>query len=314
MRITVIGHLCLDTIQHSDGRETQSYGGIFFSVVALANLLGPGDTVQPVFGVGKNEYDALIAQLNTYHNLDPSGIFKFEGPTNQVRLVYANTAERTERSDHISEPIPLRRIQPYLDADMILMNMISGFDITLETLDEIRMEVREHHTPIYLDVHSLTLDLKNDFTREHRPVQAWRRWLFMIHAAQLNEREAATLTPERLDEPSLANHALALNTKALVITRGERGCTAFVDERKHVRRFDVPGIPNGQPSVDPTGCGDVFASAYCAHYMKTRDVSASVHFANRVGAAKARLAGSSDLNALSSFRLMELSREENNVS
>ena len=314
MKITIIGHICLDTILHPDGVETRSFGGIFFSVVAMANLLGPRDTVYPVFGVGRDDYEHLMERLKSYPNIDPSGIYKFDGPTNHVRLVYTSAAERVECSKDISQPIPLNKIQPYLKVNMILVNMISGFDITLETLDEIRMEVREHHAPLYLDVHSITLDLKDDFTREHRPVPEWRRWLFMVHAAQLNEQEAATLTPERLDDASFANHALALNTNALVITRGEQGCTMFITEHKHVQRHDIAGIPTGPSSVDPTGCGDVFAAAYCAHYMKTGAMLPSVEFANRVAAAKARFAGSSEIDSLSSFRLTELSKERSGVA
>src|SRR5258706_10551312 len=89
MKITIIGHLCLDVIRHPDGTETQSYGGIFFSVATLANLLGPKDSVKPVFGVGKGDYDAFIDRLKSYPNVDTSGVFVFNGPTNQVSLIYA---------------------------------------------------------------------------------------------------------------------------------------------------------------------------------------------------------------------------------
>src|SRR4051812_21958003 len=48
MTITVIGHLCLDVIDHADGTQTHSHGGIFFSLATLANLLGEKDTIYPV--------------------------------------------------------------------------------------------------------------------------------------------------------------------------------------------------------------------------------------------------------------------------
>lgn len=302
--ITVIGHLCLDVIHHHDGKETQGYGGIFFSAAALANLCSPKDTIFPVFGVGKEDYDKLIERLSLYPNIDVSGIYKMNGPTNQVHLYYSDNKERVECSKFISEPVPIKKIRPKLAVDMILINMISGFDITLETLDEIRMEVREKHTPIYMDVHSLTLGIKEDFTRFHRPVEVWRRWLFMIHGAQMNEDEARILTADKLDEESLARHTLALNTKVLNITRGERGCTTFVDEHKHLHRADIPGIPV-QGAVDPTGCGDVFAAAYCAHYVFSGDIGASVQFANRIASVKAGMNGSVEIDKLASFKLSE---------
>jgi sugar/nucleoside kinase (ribokinase family) len=300
MKITVIGHLCLDIIQHADGTETRSPGGIYFSVATLANLLSRSDTILPVFGVGKNDYDEIITLLQRYPNVDASAVFKFNGPTNQVRLEYKDKRERVECSTNIAEPIPIKKIRPQLDVDVILINMISGSDITLETLDEIRMDARETKTPIYMDVHSLTLGIREDFTRFHRPVEAWRRWLFMIHGAQLNEEEARVLAEGHYDEDGLAKQVLALNTKTFIITRGERGCTAFVDSQKHVQRHDTPGVPIEQ-SIDPTGCGDVFAAAYCAYYGKSKDVVASAAYANAVAARKAGLAGSSAIDALAAI-------------
>lgn len=304
MKILVTGHLCLDVIHHSDGTETQSPGGIFFSVAALANLLPRSDTVVPVFGIGKNDYDRIIGLIEKYPNIDTSAIFRMNGPTNQVHLYYKDEKERVECSKNISEPIPIKKIRLHLDADMILVNMISGFDLSLETLDEIRMEVRDAHIPLYMDVHSLTLGINEDFTRFHRPVEAWRRWLFMIHAAQMNEEEAAVLSEERYGEDGLAKQVLALNTKALIITRGEKGCTAFVDSHKHIQRHDCPGIRLEKP-VDPTGCGDVFAAAYCASYMRTKDILSSLTFANKIAARKAELAGSDHIDLLSSHALIE---------
>ena len=309
MKVTVIGHLCVDLIRHADGTETRSPGGIFFSVAALANVLPITDTIQPVFGVGKDEYDSIIEQLQRYPNVDVSGIFRISGQTNHVELLYKDSKERIECSRYIAEPIPFKKVKPYLETDMVLINMISGFDISLETLDQIRMEVREEHIPIYMDIHSLTLGINDDFTRYHRPVEAWRRWLFMIHAVQMNEEEAAILTTEGFTEDGLARQILALNTKAFIVTRGERGCTAFIDTRKHIERHDIAGIPAGE-QVDPTGCGDVFASAYCAHFMKSRDTIASLTFANQIAARNAQLIGSGDIDVLASFRLEEIRQEQ----
>jgi sugar/nucleoside kinase (ribokinase family) len=242
--------------------------------------------------------------MRSYPNVDVSGIYKFNGPTNSVHLYYNADQKRSECSEHIAEPIPWKKIKPSLDTDMILINMISGFDVTLETLDMIRMEVREAHVPIYFDVHSLTLGLNEDFTRDHRPVSEWRRWLFMIHAVQLNEEESQILTPDTLDEQNLAHQVLTLYTKALIVTRGKNGCTVFIDEHKRTKRFDVDGISAGD-RIDPTGCGDVFGAAYCARFLYSKNIAASVEFANRVAAFNAQSPGSAGIDMLSSFRLEE---------
>ena len=120
----------------------------------------------------------------------------------------------------------------------------------------------------------------------------------------MNEDEAKALTPERLDETALAKHTLALNTKVLNITRGHRGCTTFTDEHKKLHRCDIGGIDVAR-TIDPTGCGDVFAAAYCAHYMKTTDIFSSAQFANRVAACKAGMPGSEQIDELSAFRVQK---------
>jgi hypothetical protein len=90
MVITVIGHLCKDVVHLPDEKEQQqeSFGGILFTVLTLANLMSERDLIQPIFGVGQSDYDALMEQLKAYKNIDTSGIFKFKGTTNQVHLFY----------------------------------------------------------------------------------------------------------------------------------------------------------------------------------------------------------------------------------
>ena len=302
MTITVTGHLCLDEIHHPDGKITGSYGGIFFAVATLSLVLPPGDTVRPVFGVGKDDHAQFLEALSAFPNVDASGIYRMPGPTNRVSLLYNSGSERVEVSRDISEPIPLKKIAPALDADLVLVNMISGFDVTLETLDEIRMRTRDKNIPVYFDVHSLTLGVRGNFERFRRPVDTWRRWLFMLNAVQVNEAEAASLAPGGYDEADFVRQALALNTRALCITRGSGGCTVYVNEKKHIVRTDIAGVPT-RSAVDPTGCGDVFGAAYCAHVVRSGDPAAAAGFANSVAAAKAEITGSSDLGRLSFFRL-----------
>ena len=271
--------------------------------------MGPEDRVFPVFGVGKADYDKFIERLGVYANVETDGIYKFSGPTNLVHLQYKNEQDRVECSQNIAEPIPWKKIAPRLDTSMVLINMISGFDISLETLDSLRMEIREKHIPVYMDVHSLTLGMNSDFTRFHRPVEAWRRWLFWLHAAQMNEEEAAVVPPERFDEPTFAKQVLALNTKALVVTRGAKGYTAFIDEHKQTHRVDRPAFHDG-PVADTTGCGDVFAASYCAHYVKSQNVLDAADFANRVAGTKIQQTGSSEIDKLSALRLRGSARKE----
>ena len=59
-----------------------------------------------------------------------------------------------------------------------------------------------------------------------------------------------------------------------VVTDHRNGCIVWEDSRQtRYPAFDVP-------EVDPTGAGDVFATAFLLRYAETRDPAAGARFAN----------------------------------
>ena len=295
MKILVVGHFCMDRIHPESGNPVESYGGIYYSVMTLASLLGKDDSVVPVFGVNKSDYGPLLDHLGQFSNIDTLGIFKFEEPTNRVELFYGNKAERREQSTNIAAPIPYKKIRRYLSADGILLNMISGFDLTLETLDQIRMTVRSHGIPIHFDFHSLTLGVTGDNGRVRRPLVDWRRWAFMTDTVQLNEEEAAGLSEQPMTERELAGHLLTLSVKGVVVTKGKSGATVYSNEKKKIVSSDVPA--EGRVSVaDATGCGDVFGAAFLLEYLRTKDLQAAARAGNEIAGRKATTVGSGRLH------------------
>jgi sugar/nucleoside kinase (ribokinase family) len=304
MNIAVIGHLCLDEIHFSqsagNGSTTrEGFGGILFSVATLSSLAGPDDVIFPVFGVGDKEYEEFKHTLGAFPNVDASGVFKFKGNTNRVLSFYdADNKSRTECPKHISDPIPFAKIKPYLDADGILINMESGFDITLETLDAIRMTVRDARTPIHFDFHSLTLGIDQESKRFRRPLTDWRRWCFMLNSIQMNQEEALGLTAEHYDEPTLVNQLMPLMVNALVITRGDRGATAILQENKKLTYCQVPGVSRG-PVLDTNGCGDVFGAAFFYHSLHNKNYAGSAEFANQAAALKSTFVGVEGIRGVS---------------
>ena len=294
MNILVIGHLCLDVIRPISGPETRSYGGIYYTVITLASLMQKSDKVIPIFGVNKNDYQPLIDHLAQFPAVDTSGIFKFDEPTNTVHLYYENTESRTERSVNIAKPIPYSRIRRHLSVNGILVNMISGSDIELETLDHIRIAVRSHNIPIHLDVHSLTLGVNESNGRFRRPVEEWRRWAFMMDTVQLNEEEILGLTREGLTEEQTAGHLLTLGIKGVVVTRGSKGASVYQNEKKHLLRKDIKGIAVDNVT-DTTGCGDIFGAAFFWRYMETMNLEESCALANKVAASRVGSPGANRL-------------------
>ena len=301
MIITAIGHLCKDVIHYPNEKETpqEFFGGIMYTLLTLANIMSDRDRIQPVFGVGQADYEQLMERIAQYKNIDPSGIFKIKGPTNQIHLFFNKGANATiECSKHISPPIPFSRIKSYLDGDAVLINMISGSDITLETLDFIRMEIREHGIPVHFDFHSLTLGIDQEFKRFRRPLTDWRRWCFMLNSIQMNEEEALGLSSERYDEQALINQLMTLMVETLIITRGDKGATVITqDIHKKLTRKDIKGTAFGK-TADATGCGDMFGAAFLYQYLKCKDRFIAAEYANKIGAVGATIKNPGELDEL----------------
>jgi sugar/nucleoside kinase (ribokinase family) len=224
-----------------------------------------------------------MAELERLPAVETSGIYVSEEPTNTVHY-YRDGQTIAECPREIAQPISFERIRRNLGVDGILVNMVSGFDMTIETLDQIRMAVRGSTIPMHFDYHNLTLGIGPDHRRYRRPIPEWRRWAFMMDIVQLNEIEVAGLTMEDLPEDKTVGHLLTLGVKGVVVTRGQRGGTVYHNEHKCVVREDVAGVAV-DGDTDAVGSGDVFGAAFHYRYVKTPELLAAAELANRAAAS-----------------------------
>ena len=93
----------------------------------------------------------------------------------------------------------------------------------------------------------------------------------------LARADAVVISETDLTEPGLVGKYASL-TRVLVVTTGATGCIVYTDGQSY--RF--PAISTDE--VDPTGAGDIFATAFFIHLHKSGDISASARFANCVAA------------------------------
>jgi sugar/nucleoside kinase (ribokinase family) len=275
MKLTIVGHFCIDVFHNAEGKEQKKWGGIFHSIAALSHLANDRDVIYPVFGVGDSEYDAVLVEMSVFKNVNTSGIFKYSGESNYVHYYEDGSGER---SLNIANPIPYNRIKKFLNVDGVYINMISGSDIMLDTLDEIRIEVRDKKIPVHLDVHCLTLHVNDDGTRFRRPMSDWRRWCFMTDSVQMNEEEAAGISLEKFSDELLAKQMIPLMVKAFVITRGAEGASLFQAEHKHSARSDYKAEEAVTP-VSVIGSGDIFGVSFLYAYLKKKRYDDAARFA-----------------------------------
>ncbi len=284
MKVTIIGHFCVDVFHRSDGSEEKKLGGIYHAIAAMASLASDQDRLFPVFGAGEAEISQITSSLSVYPNVDLSGMFVQPNGSNVVHYFDERPNECVE---NISAPIPFETIEPFLAVDGVYINMISGSDITLETLDHIRLAVRSRKTPIHFDMHCLTLGINPDGTRFRRAMSDWRRWCFMIDSVQMNEEEARGITLEQYGDEAFAKQMMPLMVKAFVVTRGKMGATVYRDEHKVLKRIDVNGDANEDP-VSDIGSGDIFGAAFLFAFLKKNNYAEAASIAHAVAAYSTR--------------------------
>src|SRR4029078_2125420 len=138
-------------------------------------------------------------------------------PNNRVVMHYQSDERRCE---HLSGGVPgwsWLGLKPLLvNLDALYINLISGFELDLETAQLIRQHFRG---PIYCDLHSLMLSVQPSGFRAPRPLENLAAWCACFDLLQVNEDEAGLMAP---DPMALAATAFAHGIRSLVATRGRR--------------------------------------------------------------------------------------------
>jgi sugar/nucleoside kinase (ribokinase family) len=183
--------------------------------------------------------------------------------------------------------------------------MVSGVDISLDTLKKIRSEFKGF---IHIDIHNLVMKTNTEGFREHTNLLEWREWCTNTDTIQLNEYEIGVLSREKRNDYEIAEEILININKEMtgvIVTKGKLGVSGFTRKEKtfgdvkffDLDKLDVPAIEN--PSfVDTTGCGDVFGAAFTMDFSKTRDFKKGLHYATRIASYKTSLSGIFELDKL----------------
>jgi sugar/nucleoside kinase (ribokinase family) len=282
VRIGIIGQPCIDEIVHLDD-ETSNHpthhavGGILYSYCAMERMMREADSASmfiPLTWFSEPDRPLLDPVLNSLRHMAPEvGLWPTEVPTNRVFLVYDEQGERTANCPNILPALTERELTPALlsKLDALFLNMISGHDVSIDTLESVldRSEELEKRPYVHLDLHALVqADLYGDsellgYGQEPRGVRDWKRWLRMADSIQVNELEARWFgDPEVQSEEALLayvrEHRSELRLQSLIVTRAERGATLYDTRRDEIHYVPIPELE----IVEPTGSGDVFGAAF----------------------------------------------------
>jgi sugar/nucleoside kinase (ribokinase family) len=285
-----------------DGEKKESYGGLLYSIVPLALLTEERTKIYPVLNLGADVEVPVKAILSRYPQISLEGVRVVPEKNNHALLRYRSEGERQEVLEGGVPPLTFAHIAPFLDADLLLVNFISGCDISLETLKQARASTS---ATIYLDVHSLSLGLDRRGRRFWRQIPNWREWVAQTDVVQVNRGEAELLSGGHVDSEgdmrSFGRAVIEAGASLLLITLGSEGSLMVVASERggYLERFG----PHSPPVVkDPTGCGDVFLSAFVVEHTRSGDSRKASRYANQVAGAKCGLSGIEELEALRALK------------
>jgi sugar/nucleoside kinase (ribokinase family) len=199
MELLVIGHSVIDKINYGKG-EIIKPGGIFYTTAALANIAA--------------NYISYSANIPT------------------VKLNIYDNKEREEKYENVSGNLQFD-ISDLNRFDGIMINMITGFDITLAQLKEIR---KSYNGTIYFDVHTFSRGLDNEMKRNFRKIKNFKEWAKCVDIIQANELEVKTLSSKTAEE-EIARELISYGVKQIIVTRGNKGVKVYFSKNTFLYIF-----------------------------------------------------------------------------
>ena len=290
-RVGVMGSFVWDVIHGRDPRDApvEEWGGITYALGALEAALPLDWEFVPILKVG-SDLAQSARQFVAGLERAAAGAAPIEvpHPNNRVVMHYQSDERRCER---LSGGVPgwsWLGLKPLLgNLDALYINLISGFELDLETAQLIR---QHFGGPIYCDIHSLLLAVQPNGTRTLRPLPNPGAWCRCFDLIQVNEDEMNMMAS---DPMALAAIAFAEGVSSITITLGSRGIIYFAapgferlsDVRRPalaatsgaIRTAKLPAKPPRHSGPgDPTGCGDVWGATHFSRLLAGDKLDAAI--------------------------------------
>ncbi len=284
-RLGVIGTLVWDEIHGRDPSQApiEEWGGITYALAGLDAALSADWEIVPLIKVGSDLAQRARDYLATLRRLAPdAAVIEVPYPNNRVTLRYESSERRAEQLTGGLPGWSWLGLKPLLvGIDALYINLISGWEINLETAQLIR---QQFNGAVYCDLHSLLLGVDAEGYRVPHLVPNISSWLQCFDLLQVNEDELALLAPDAM---ALAASAMAAGVSVINVTLGARGAVYFAapkfEHLSDIRRATlpisgalggairtslVPAVPaTGSGTGDPTGCGDVWGATHFARLL-----------------------------------------------
>ena len=312
-RLGVVGTLVWDTIRQGEGRSRQmeELGGVAYALSAFDAALPDNWEIVPIVKVGSDLAESAWRFLRSLSRMDlETGIREVPDPSNRVELVYTGPERRIECLTGGVPPWPWVELGPLAGTcDALYLNFVSGFEMDLDTAQSLRSAFPG---PIYADLHSLFLGVRQSGLRVPRELPSWRAWLGCFDAVQMNAEEFELFGRATGDPWTLATDAVGQELQLISVTLGPKGAGYVVDAGFRDDPLRWPGAryraakpaPARRGMVhtkgtglvgDPTGCGDVWGATFLARLIAGDRLRSAMVQANRIAARNVAHQGASGL-------------------
>lgn len=310
-RLGVVGSFVWDVIYRPGlvQEPVEEWGGITYALGAIDAALPDNWEFVPLAKVGSDLAARAREYLATLRRLAPDAA-PIEVPQQNNRVVLRYTSEEW-RCEQLTGGVPPWHwlgLKPLLRGlDALYVNLISGFELDLETAQLMRAHF---DGPIYGDIHSLTLALTPEGMRVNQPLPAAAEWCRCFDFVQVNESEMTMMAEDPL---AFAARVLHDGVKTLTVTLGSRGIVYFAapgfnritDLRRDglsttlgpVRTERIPAAEKKiRDDSDPTGCGDVWGATYFSRLLAGDELNRAIETAMFVAARNVEHRGATGLS------------------
>lgn len=283
--VAVVGSINEDFIFHESGKK-HSYGGIFYNLTALSTLL-PDAEIIPLAFLGRNVWPKVGLLAGSLANIDWSSAYKLRGKSNQATLYYLPTGEKRETLKHPVPKFDWSGLQVALGADFILLNFISGWEISPALFKKLR---QSFSGLIHVDLHSLLLGIRKNGQRFARVPKDWEVFLD-ADFVQMNQKEWEQVAGAAYSKRNFfrfCRHWQGERWKAIIVTLAERGAVGVF----RWRPFKIYSVK--APKVlraEPTGAGDFFAAGFISAILEKKSFPAALKRGVQTASWKCRYEG-----------------------
>lgn len=268
MNFLVIGHSVVDKIKDKKGLSIKP-GGIFYTAISLSSFLQPGEKLYLCTNVDKSSYKLFSFIYDKF----PQTFIHITENIPSVQLKINESGEREEKYEKLTGNLNTEFTNE-INFECILVNMITGFDISPEQIEKLRHSSKGI---IYFDVHTLSRGMDSELKRDFRKIPDFKRWAACIDILQANEAELKAVTDSE-NEEEIIEQLLGYGIKQVIVTKAEKGASIYFIEEGEIKLLNQDALRT--KNINSVGCGDVFGAVYFYNYVKNKNIKEALFLAN----------------------------------